>query len=314
MSSASRDISNRLPEMSRLTLDLTGERTRVSFYRWNPRKSLTGMQDADKLLIKGSGGVERIPKKMVKLAGIKIGAMRSILYYTVAIAFTVTYFVIFSLLFLLTVLFDKERVVMHYASVVWARAVYGLNPWWRMRVSGKENIERGKAYVIVNNHQSMLDIPLMYTLPLTFKWVAKKEVLNWPVFGLVMRMHGDIAIERGAASGAKMMIRKGCKHLAAGTSVIMFPEGTRSRDGRVGRFKEGAFTLAKTAGVDILPCAIEGTGSFMDGWKVRMPHAFHVRILPPIASEGRTAAQLAELAHNAILKEHKKLRSDLYKE
>ncbi len=238
--------------------------------------------------------------------------MGSILYYILALVFTVTYFVVFTVVFALTVAFDRERVVMHYASVVWARGIFGLNLRWRVRVEGRGNVERGRAYVVVNNHQSMLDIPLMYVLPLTFKWVAKKEVLDWPLFGLVMRMHGDIAIERGTGAAARKMASRGRKHLQAGTSVIVFPEGTRSRDGRVGRFREGAFMLAKAAEVDVLPCAIEGSSDFTDGWRVRMPHTFTVRILPPIRSEGRTTHELAELAHEAILKEHKELRPDLY--
>ncbi|MDR2885792.1 MAG: 1-acyl-sn-glycerol-3-phosphate acyltransferase [Rikenellaceae bacterium] len=241
--------------------------------------------------------------------------MGSVLYYFGALLFTVVYFVLFFILFLLTVLFDRERVVLHYASIGWARGLFGLNPCWKVRVEGKENIERGKAYVIVNNHLSSMDIPLMYVVPLTFKWVAKKEVLNWPVFGLVMRMHGDIAIERGTGAAARKMIAKGKRRLAAGTSVIVFPEGTRSRTGRVGRFHEGAFLLAKAAGAAVLPCAIEGTGSVMDGWKVRTPHTFTVRILPPVPAEQvekMTAKELAERTHEVILKEHEEIRPDLY--
>ena len=241
--------------------------------------------------------------------------MGSLLYYFAAILFTAVYFVLIFVIFLLTVAFDRERVVLHYASALWARALFGLNPCWKMRVEGRENIVRGQSYVVVNNHQSMFDIPLMYVLPLTFKWVAKKEVLNWPIFGLVMRMHGDIAIERGTGAAARKMIAKGCKRLKAGTSVIVFPEGTRSRDGRVGRFREGAFVLAKAAGAAVLPCAIEGTGSAISGRKVRTPHTFTVRILPPIPAaevEKLTAKELADRTHDAILKEHKELRKELY--
>ncbi len=238
--------------------------------------------------------------------------MISVFYYISVVLFTVVFFVLFVVLFALTVAFDRERVVMHYASIVWARSVFWFNPFWKVRVSGLENIERGKAYVVVNNHQSMFDIPLMYVLPLTFKWVAKKEVLNWPLFGLVMRIHGDIAIERGTGAAARKMIAKGKRRLGAGTSVIVFPEGTRTRDGRVGRFREGAFMTAVAAGADILPCAIEGTGDMLRGWRVRIPHTFHVHVLPAITTAGRTAKELAEAANEAILNEHKQLRPDLY--
>jgi 1-acyl-sn-glycerol-3-phosphate acyltransferase len=238
--------------------------------------------------------------------------MGSVLYYFAIFLFTVAYFVLFAVLFLLTVIFDRQRVVFHYASIVWARGIFRLNPCWRVRVRGLENVERGRAYVVVSNHLSMMDIPLMYFMPLSFKWVAKKEVLRWPLFGLVMRMHGDIAIERGTGAAARKMTNRGRSYLDAGTSVIVFPEGTRSRSGRVGRFHEGAFLLAKAAGAAVLPCAIEGTGSAMKGWKVRAPHTFHIDILPPVPPDGLSPRELAQRTQDMILERHKELRKDLY--
>ncbi len=241
--------------------------------------------------------------------------MFSVLYYISVFVFTLVYFVAFTAIFLLTVLFDRERKALHYASIVWARGIYALCPLWRVKLEGAEKIDRRKPYVVVLNHQSMLDIPLMYILPLCFKWVAKREVYKWPLFGWVMRMHGDIAIERGTAASAKKLVRDGGRRLKAGTSVIIFPEGTRSRDGRVGRFHEGAFVMAKSAGVDILPCVQEGTGSVIDGKRLRMPHTFTVRVLDPVpAAEAaaKSPRELAEAVRQTILEAHKELRKDLY--
>lgn len=224
--------------------------------------------------------------------------MKSVLYYITITLFTVLYFVPFGILFLLTVCFDRERSLLHHASRFWSTAIFGINPFWRIKIVGRENITKGVPYVVVTNHQSMLDIPIMYCLPFNFKWVSKKEVARMPIFGWVLRMHGDIMIERGAASSAKKMINDGCEHLELGTSVIIFPEGTRSKDGNVGRFKEGAFLLAKSAGVGVLPCIIDGTGSANKGWRLTIPHSFTVTILPPISSEEVRDSGIKELTEN----------------
>lgn len=179
--------------------------------------------------------------------------VRSILYYILLVVFTLLCFIPFAVLFLLTVLFDRERVVLHWASRMWSYGIFRLCPWWRIRIEGAEKIDRSRPWVIVTNHQSMLDIPLMYVLPTTFKWVSKKEVQKMPVFGWVLWMHGDIPVERGSRGSAKQMLERCRQRLSRGTSVIVFPEGTRTKTGEIGRFKDGAFLVAKHAGVGIQP-------------------------------------------------------------
>ena len=120
----------------------------------------------------------------------------------------------------------------------------------------------------------MLDVPLMYVLPLNFKWVSKREVMRIPIFGWVLQMHGDIAIERGSSRSARHMMEEADDYLSRGTSVTLFPEGTRTKTGRMGRFKEGAFLMAKSAGVGILPVVHDGNFEVQNGWKLRMPHTF----------------------------------------
>ena len=97
--------------------------------------------------------------------------MASVLYYFVLVLFTVTYFIPFAVLFFLTVPFDRERALLHRASRLWALTIFRLCPAWKIRVEGGEKIDRSRPWVVVTNHQSMLDIPLMYVLPLNFKWV-----------------------------------------------------------------------------------------------------------------------------------------------
>jgi len=232
------------------------------------------------------------------------------------LVFTPVYSIIFALVFLLTVAFDRQRVILHHASRFWTRVIF-FPTGWKMRVEGMEQIEK-KPYVVIVNHQSMFDIPLMYRLPFNFKWVSKRAVYKWPIFGMVLWMHGDIAVERGAATSAKKMIGKAKQYLNAGTSVVIFPEGTRTDDGRMlPRFKEGAFLMAKTAGVGILPCVSEGTFSLnnCNTWKLKFPHTFTVKVLPPVSAERIAQTDLKTLTaemYSLIRSEHEKLRPELY--
>lgn len=241
--------------------------------------------------------------------------MVTIAYYIVLFVFTLLFFFPFVALFFLTVLFDKERVVLHRASRLWSLAVYRFCPGWRVKVEGLEKIDRTKNYVIVTNHQAMLDVPLMYVLPLNFKWVSKREVLRMPIFGWVLQMHGDIAIERGSSRSARHMMDQATEILHRGrSSVILFPEGTRTKNGHIGRFKEGAFLMAQLAGVGILPVIHEGNGSALDGKQLRTPHRFTVRVLDPLTPQQVAATPLKELtqqvnatmqaAHEALLTEN----------
>ena len=185
--------------------------------------------------------------------------MASEFYYLFFLLFTILCFIPFALLYVLTVKFDRERVVLHRVSRIWSMGIYRLCPLWRLKVAGREKIDRGKAYVIVTNHQSMLDVPLMYVLPLNFKWVSKREVMRIPIFGWVLQMHGDIAIERGSSRSARHMMEEADDYLSRGTSVTLFPEGTRTKTGRMGRFKEGAADAAH------FPCAGAGPDSARRG-------------------------------------------------
>lgn len=225
-----------------------------------------------------------------------VRAFVSILYYAVVLVWSIAYFCFILVLFLSTVLFDPERVVLHKASWFWAMSIFALNPFCKLKIVGREHIAPGGVYVVTVNHQSMIDIPLMYALPkLNFKWVAKSGVYKWPLFGVVLWLHGDITVdEKGSVKKAKGFISKGVEHLKRGTSVTMFPEGTRSRDGEIHNFKEGAFLLAKEAGVQILPCVIDGCQTITKGWRLA-PNTFYVRITPPVPAATVQATATREL-------------------
>lgn len=209
--------------------------------------------------------------------------------------FTIVMFVIFTVVWALTVLFDRNRVVCHHLSRFWSKTIYWLCPWWKVRVTGMENVIYGRSYVVVSNHQSMLDIPLLYALPFNFKWVSKKEVYKIPIFGWVLWMHGDVAIERGGAASTKAMLKKCEDYLKDGVSIIMFPEGTRTKTGCVNGFKEGAMILAQQSGADILPVVIDGTFDAFGKEGIKSPHTFQVRILAPISANEISQTPVKEL-------------------
>ena len=175
--------------------------------------------------------------------------MLSSLYYVFLIALCTIFLVLSAVVLVITWPFQKSRRLVHELSRVLVRIFFFVPPCWRHRVIGMEHIDRRKSYVIVINHRAMIDIPALYFLPLNFRWVSKREVFRIPFFGQFLKIHGDICIDRGrAAEAMEQLLDEGRLWLGRGASVAIFPEGTRSKDGTIHRFKAGAFTLAREEG------------------------------------------------------------------
>ena len=160
------------------------------------------------------------------------------------------------IIFILTVLFDKKRVILHGFSCFWASIYLWLQPLWKVTWEGKDHIKNDKAYVIVSNHQALLDILIIYTLFKHFKWVAKNSLLKLPFLGWNMALNGYIIVKRTDTKSQIKMMKHSERTLKLGSSIMIFPEGTRSTDGEVGRFKRGAFILAERADVPVIPIAL----------------------------------------------------------
>jgi len=172
-----------------------------------------------------------------------------------------------------------------------------LTPLWRFVIEGDAptDIDR-KAYVVIANHESQADPFLLSWLPFDMRWVAKQELFEQPVTGWAMRFGGDIPLRRGERESVVEMMDECKRALAGGISVMMFPEGTRSKDGNLLPFKDGAFALAIAAGVPILPVAIAGTHAMRpkhSKWFGRA-HAC-AKILAPIPTEGLGTDDVATL-------------------
>lgn len=176
------------------------------------------------------------------------------------------------------------------------RLLAGMNPW-RIQISGSENVERDQVYVIVSNHQSVADIPVIAHLKHDTKWLAKAELFRIPIVGWMLRMAGDIAIERSNPRQAAQALLKCAQYLRQRCSVVFFPEGTRSSDGQLLEFNEGPFRLAIREQVSILPLVVYGSGDALPKGSPLIGGTADIflRILKPISVEGWTAKQAAML-------------------
>lgn len=180
-----------------------------------------------------------------------------------------------------------------------------LTPLWDFTIEGEAPPDIGhKAYVVVANHESQADPFLLSWLPWDMRWVAKEELFRPPLTGWAMRFSGDIPLRRGEGDSVRTMLGECERALKGGISVMLFPEGTRSKDGQLLPFKDGAFHLAVRAGVPVLPVALAGTHAMRpkhSRWFGRAEAC--AKILTPISTEGLTQADvpaLRDLAREAI--------------
>jgi 1-acyl-sn-glycerol-3-phosphate acyltransferase len=170
-----------------------------------------------------------------------------------------------------------------------------------------------RPYVVVANHQSFVDILLISHLPWEMKWLSKESILKIPCVGWMMRMAGDIRLVRGQKDSIIAAMASMHDRLSKKVSVMVFPEGTRSKDGHVKAFKDGAFRLAIEAQVPILPMVVNGadTALVKGDWRLGVSDA-EVRVLEPISTEGLTlddVPELRERVRDIIVAELAKMRS-----
>ena len=201
---------------------------------------------------------------------------------------------------LVTFPFDRARRAagrLFHAAAVLAGSV---NPFWRFRIEGAEGVDSRRPHVFVANHSSFTDIFAVIRLPWEMKWLAKKSLFSIPLLGWLLRAAGDVPIRRADKESRRQATARLRNHLDRGVSVILFPEGTRSEDGALGEFRDGAFRLAIDAGVDVVPLAIAGAGeSLPKGSFVFRPSSAAVRVLPPIPTTGMSPDAARELGSTA---------------
>lgn len=177
----------------------------------------------------------------------------------------------------------------------------------KLDVRGLDRVDFSKPCVFVVNHQSMLDIPVLFrALPVNLHFIAKKELFSVPFLGWYMTVSGMVPIDRRKTNEAIGVLKKSGARIAAGMNVIAFAEGTRSRTGAIGPFKKGAFMLAIEAQVPVVPVAIEGARDVLpsDGFSAR-PGVIRVELGEPIATAGMAPSDrgaLMERAHAEVVR------------
>lgn len=181
------------------------------------------------------------------------------------------------------VLLDPNRAISDWYFRRIARVLMGVNPFWKVHVEGKQILGRGSPYVLVVNHQSFADLMAMCFLDHPTKYLGKESVFKVPVFGWALRIAGEVPVVRGdRRSGAEALQQLG-DWLERGVSVALFPEGTRSDDGSIGRFKLGAFKLAIEHQRPIVPVVIAGARQLLPKHSVvfQKEADIRVRVLEP---------------------------------
>jgi 1-acyl-sn-glycerol-3-phosphate acyltransferase len=186
-------------------------------------------------------------------------------------------------------LFDRtgDRVID--LAQVWSRVVLGF-AGVKVQVAGPARLSRNQTYVFMANHLSAVDIWALYVaLPVRVRMIAKKQLSMIPLFGWAMAAGRFIFVDRGNAIAARRSIEEAKRRIRGGHSVLIFPEGTRSRDGRLGAFKKGGFHLAIDSGVPVVPVALMGTRESMPRGSLLL-RAGLVRVIfgEPIATSGLT--------------------------
>ena len=204
---------------------------------------------------------------------------------------------------------DPSRRLPHRVGVFWwGVMVWALNPFWQIKIEGAERLNEGGPYLVCSNHQSMMDVLVLMALRSDFKWVSGDRFFKIPMLAVYMRLAGYIAADLKNPFSAKGILEECGAWIEKGVSVGLFPEGTRSANGRLGSFKSGAFRVAVENRVPVLAVAIDGTAEVMPKgswtWAGESPFkTVRVKVLEPVALEDLENPSPVELSHcvrNAI--------------
>ncbi len=155
--------------------------------------------------------------------------------------------------------FDKRRVINNLFSSFWASLYIWFMPLWTVKIKNRHKLDMKKNYVFVSNHQSQLDILVIYQLYFPMRWISKAAVFKLPFIGWNMLLNGDVKLKRGDKQSIHEMMERCEQLLQQNVSITIFPEGTRSKTGIVKPFKPGAFILAKKAKKSIVPLVINNS-------------------------------------------------------
>ncbi len=197
----------------------------------------------------------------------------------------------------------KNGAIPHAIQVFWSRSIIRLF-LVPITVTGQENIQKGQSYVFVSNHQSFLDVFAIYGwLPANFKWLMKKELRRVPFVGFACKVAGHIFVDRANPVAALHSIKEIEAELQNGVSTVIFPEGTRTKTGEMGRFKRGAFQVALDLHLPIIPISLTGCYEAMPrGTYYARPHShIYMHIGKPIDLSDFIDPSTSQIDSNAAM-------------
>ncbi len=224
----------------------------------------------------------------------------SAVFWAFLVVSSILLFPVALLIWLLTAPFDRRLVALHRFTCFWASLYTWFNPAWPVRVQGRERIRPRATYVMVVNHQSLLDILVLFRLFTHFKWVSKIENFWIPFICWNMLLNRYIRLTRGKPQSVRHMLNACEKTLGRGSSIMMFPEGTRSPNGQIRDFKPGAFMLAKRTQRPILPIVVTGTADALPkrGFVLQGKHRIQIQVLDEIPYEEFAQVPVETLARD----------------
>jgi len=234
--------------------------------------------------------------------------VQSLLFWTFLIVSSALLFPVALVIWALTAPFDRRKRLLHRFTCFWASLYTWTNPAWPVEILHRERLDGDHARVYVANHLSFLDILVLFRLFTHFKWVSKIENFRVPFIGWNMRLNGYVSLRRGDRASVQEMMKRCDVVLGEGSSIMMFPEGTRSPTRRLRAFKPGAFDLAIRNGVPVQPVVIRGTADALPkrGFVLQGRHPISVTVLeeiPPERFAGLDAEALAEHVRTRIATE-----------
>ncbi|MCK4746381.1 MAG: 1-acyl-sn-glycerol-3-phosphate acyltransferase [Bacteroidales bacterium] len=194
---------------------------------------------------------------------------------------------VFLVVWAATFWWDRRRVAAHFMGTFWAWHYQSLIPFWKISLDGRKKIPWKRPVVMVSNHRSLIDILALYKIRRPFKWTSKSENFRLPFIGMVLSLTNSVRISRESLRSGAQFLAQAEKEMKKGSSILLFPEGTRSKTMQMRPFKEGAFLLARKTGSGIIPIVHTGSEKTFDkgSWVLKGKAHIHIRVLDEIPAE-----------------------------